>query len=70
LYAPIPLTEDQKEGLTGSVHDCLIRYSLLAPPEIKIELAIAEVAVPHLIAAADSGPPFQHRLHRPPQAVF
>jgi hypothetical protein len=40
-------TENQKEGLMRSVHDCLIHYSLLAPPEIEIEFAIAEAAVPH-----------------------
>jgi len=43
----IPHTENQKEGLMRSVHDCLIHYSLLAPPEIEIEFAIAEAAVPH-----------------------
>jgi hypothetical protein len=30
-----------------SVHHCLIHNTLLAPPEIKIELAIAEAAVAH-----------------------
>jgi uncharacterized OsmC-like protein len=39
---PVPLTEDQTEGLRRSVHACLIHNTLLSPPEIKIELAIAQ----------------------------
>ncbi len=41
---PVPLTQEQTEGLMRSVHSCLIHNTLLAPPEIKIELAIAEAA--------------------------
>lgn len=32
------LTPDQHEGLMRSVHHCLIHNTLLAPPEITIEL--------------------------------
>jgi uncharacterized OsmC-like protein len=47
VECPVPLTEEQTEGLMRSVHHCLIHNTLLAPPEIKIELAIAEAAVAH-----------------------
>ncbi len=46
VMCPLALTEDQTEGLMRSVHHCLIHNTLLAPPEIKIELAIAEASVP------------------------
>ncbi len=42
VTCPVPLTEEQREGLTRSVHSCLIHNTLLAPPEIRIELAIPE----------------------------
>lgn len=42
---PVPLTEEQTEGLRRSVHHCLIHNTLLAPPEIKIELAIPQSAL-------------------------
>lgn len=45
VVCPLALTEDQTEGLMRSVHHCLIHNTLLAPPEIKIELAIAEASV-------------------------
>ena len=35
---PVPLTEEQTEGLMRSVHHCLIHNTLLSPSEIKIEL--------------------------------
>ncbi len=41
VECPVSLTEDQTEGLRRSVHSCLIHNTLLSPPEIKIELAIA-----------------------------
>jgi uncharacterized OsmC-like protein len=44
---PVPLTEEQTEGLMRSVHCCLIHNTLLSPPEIKIELSIAETAGAH-----------------------
>lgn len=45
VVCPVPLTEDQTEGLMRSVHHCLIHNTLLTPPEIQIELAIAEAPV-------------------------
>jgi putative redox protein len=43
----VALTEDQTEGLMRSVHHCLVHNTFLTPPEIKIELAIADPAVAH-----------------------
>ena len=45
VECPVPLTEEQTEGLRRSVHHCLIHNTLLSPPEIKIELTIAEPVV-------------------------
>ncbi|HEX3892084.1 MAG TPA: OsmC family protein [Terracidiphilus sp.] len=42
VACPAFLTEDQTEGLTRSVHHCLVHNTLLNPPEIKIELAVGE----------------------------
>ena len=42
VECPVPLTKEQTEGLMRSVHHCLIHNTLLAPPEIKIELAAPE----------------------------
>jgi len=42
VSCPAPLTEEQTEGLMRSVHHCLVHNTLLTPPEIKIDLAIAE----------------------------
>jgi uncharacterized OsmC-like protein len=47
VVCPVSLTEEQTEGLMRSVHHCLVHNTLLTPPEIKIDLAIAEAAVPH-----------------------
>ena len=38
VLSPVPLTEEQTEGLMRSVHHCLIHNTLLSPPDIKIEL--------------------------------
>jgi putative redox protein len=46
VTCPIELTEEQTEGLRRSVHHCLIHNTLLSPPEIHIELAIGEPALP------------------------
>ncbi|HEU5352122.1 MAG TPA: OsmC family protein [Terracidiphilus sp.] len=35
---PVPLTQEQNEGLMRSVHLCLIHNTLLQPPSIEIEL--------------------------------
>jgi len=42
VSCPVPLTEEQTEGLMRSVHHCLIHNTLLAPPEIKIELQVPQ----------------------------
>jgi uncharacterized OsmC-like protein len=47
VECPVPLTAEQTEGLRRSVHCCLIHNTLLAPPEIKIELGVAEPAAAH-----------------------
>jgi uncharacterized OsmC-like protein len=47
VVSPVSLTEEQTEGLMRSVHACLIHNTLLTPPEIKIELEIAEHAASH-----------------------
>jgi uncharacterized OsmC-like protein len=38
VVCPVPLSEEQTEGLMRSVHHCLIHNTLLSPPDIKIEL--------------------------------
>jgi putative redox protein len=48
VMCPVSLTEEQTEGLMRSVHHCLVHNTLLTPPEIKIELAIAEPAMTHI----------------------
>lgn len=45
VVCPVSLTQEQTEGLMRSVHHCLVHNTLLTPPEIKIELAIAESAM-------------------------
>lgn len=40
VSCPIALTEEQTEGLMRSVKHCLIHNTLLAPPEINIELDV------------------------------
>jgi len=47
VACPVSLTEEQTEGLMRSVHHCLIHNTLLAPPEIKIELALPKLATAH-----------------------
>jgi uncharacterized OsmC-like protein len=44
VVCPVALTEEQTEGLMRSVHHCLVHNTLLAPPEIKIELAMPQTA--------------------------
>ncbi len=46
VCCPIELTEEQIEGLTRSVHHCLIHNTLLSVPDIHIELAVGEPAFP------------------------
>jgi uncharacterized OsmC-like protein len=40
VQCPVTLTDEQREALLRSVHHCLIHNTLLAPPEIHIELAM------------------------------
>jgi uncharacterized OsmC-like protein len=44
VVCPVALTEEQTAGLMRSVHHCLVHNTLLAPPEIKIDLTIREAA--------------------------
>lgn len=44
---PVPLTEEQTEGLMRSVKHCLIHNTLLSPPEIVFELTAKRAAVLH-----------------------
>jgi uncharacterized OsmC-like protein len=41
---PVELNQEQTEGLMRSVKHCLIHNTLLAPPQIRIELAVAHPA--------------------------
>lgn len=42
VACPIALTEAHHEGLMRSVRHCLVHNTLLAPPEIEIELGMPE----------------------------
>lgn len=44
VVCPVGLTAEQTGGLTRAVHACLVHNTLMTPPEIQIELAIAEPA--------------------------
>lgn len=44
VECPVPLTEEQTEGLMRSVRHCLVHNTLLSPPEIAIELTAREPA--------------------------
>lgn len=39
VHSPVPLTAQQNEAMTRSVHGCLLHKTLMTPPEIKIEIA-------------------------------
>lgn len=41
---PVPLTTEQREGLMRSVEHCLIKNTLLNPPEIDVELQTRSLA--------------------------
>jgi uncharacterized OsmC-like protein len=47
VSCPVPLTEEQTEGLMRSVHHCLVHNTLLSPSEIAIELTIKDTTAPH-----------------------
>lgn len=40
VISPVPLTEEQHEGMMRSVHHCLIHNTLLSFPDIKFEIAV------------------------------
>lgn len=44
VVCPVELTPEQTEGLMRSVHHCTVHNTLLSPPSIDIELAMAEAA--------------------------
>ncbi len=45
VSCPVSLTEEQEQGVMRSVHHCLVHNTLLAPPEIEIELAVGQAAL-------------------------
>ncbi len=45
VTCPVALTSEHTEGLMRSVHHCLVHNTLLAPPEINIEIATASAAL-------------------------
>ncbi|MGA3262661.1 MAG: OsmC family protein [Terracidiphilus sp.] len=47
VACPVPLTEEQREGLMRSVHHCLIHNTLLTPPAIVIDLIAKKIAASH-----------------------
>jgi uncharacterized OsmC-like protein len=47
VMCPGVLTPEQNEGLMRSVHHCLVHNTLLAPPQIAIELRQPEHALLH-----------------------
>ncbi len=44
VECPVALSEEQTAGLMRSVHACLVHNTLLAPPQIAIELKVQETA--------------------------
>ena len=40
VTSPVALTAEQNEGLTRSVHHCLVHNTLMSPPQINIEIAV------------------------------
>ncbi len=42
VVSPVPLTEEQMDALTRSVHHCTIHNTLLSMPQIEIELSVPE----------------------------
>ncbi|MGA2673860.1 MAG: OsmC family protein [Terracidiphilus sp.] len=47
VTSPVALSEEHTQGLMRSVHHCLVHNTLLAPPQIEIELAIAKPVALH-----------------------
>jgi uncharacterized OsmC-like protein len=42
VFYPVPLTEDQIEGLNRSVRHCMVHNTLLTPPDIDVDFARCE----------------------------
>ena len=47
VVCPVSLTEDQNAGIMRAIHRCLVHNTLLAPPEILIELTTSETTLHH-----------------------
>lgn len=47
VHCPAPLSPEQNQGLLHSVHHCLVHNTLLAPPQIDIELHHPQPALLH-----------------------
>lgn len=45
VSCPVPLTEDQKQGLLRSVHQCVVHNTMTSQPEIGVELLVPEHAI-------------------------
>ncbi len=45
VYSPIPLTMEQNEAMSRSVHHCLVHNTLLSSPEIAIEIEAQTAAM-------------------------
>ena len=53
VSCPVPLTDDQRQGLLRSVHQCLVHNTLLSMPEIAIGLTeVPQDGDKHLQATA------------------
>ena len=44
VHCPVPLTEEQQQGLVRSVHSCLIHNTMMSVPEIAIQLKLPVLA--------------------------
>ena len=43
VRCPVPLTEEQKQGMLRSVHQCLVHNTLMTSPHVAIELETADL---------------------------
>ncbi len=44
VRCPVPLTEEQKQGMLRSVHQCLVHNTLTTSPQVAIELTVENLA--------------------------
>src|SRR5215469_7560810 len=44
VHCPVPLTDEQQQGLVRSVHSCLVHNTLMSVPEIAIDLKVPVLA--------------------------